>query len=599
MKRSRLPLVALCALLALPLAAVGRPPDALLWMPWGDSITEGERDMGHPDRGDANSRGGYRFQLWRELTEAGLTVRSVGFRTGHQGTEEVADNPAWAWHCGLYGGLIHPAKGRKYGAQRFNVESALEHAGHPDVITLLLGINDLSFLPSDDPAGIHGVFASWVALACRLADLRPHSQVIVATLLPVRPGNPSAKRFGPFNALIRAAAEAKAPPFDRPNVRLADLCRLAFADAFDAALFKPDGVHPNEAGSIRVAQAWRPAFDEALRALEAAPPAIVHLHNGVAGQVRVRLNRPAAAFAGATLALGGGPTLLGGAPDPRDPRVLVFPCATPFRNGDVASATLTHGATRLKAAPDAIELLGSGAEANVPEAFRRGFVRLAALDLGKPAAAPTAPLGGPIRRVAYYLELKRPGLPPQFVWVSMDAAPFGNDPARADLPILGDRPIKAEVGNLSVFGNRGNFAKSVRGGRGLVEITPLGYAADDDPADVAEATPGAFGWNDALREDGAGYGCLQVARIREGAAGTPADPAAEMLLAYNGFRSGRDADAGIGSFVTHRDNLGRQIDAVHDWTFFARLTGYAAYAPAAYERRLLEIWAEPLLPSAP
>ena len=398
---------------------------------------------------------------------------------------------------------------------------------------------------------------------------------------------------------IRAAAEAKAPPFDRPNVRLADLCRLAFADAFDATLFKPDGVHPNEAGSIRVAQAWRPAFDEALRALEAAPPAIVHLHNGVPGQVRVRLNRPATAFAGATLALGGGPTLMGGAPDPRDPRVLVFPCATPFRNGNVASATLTHGATRLKAAPDAIELLGSGAEANVPEAFRRGFVRLQALDLNKPAAAPTAPLGGSIRRVAYYLELKRPGQPPQFVWVSMDAAPFGNDPARADLPVLGDRPIKAEVGNLSVFGNRGNFAKSVRGGRGLVEITPLGYAADDDPADVAEATPGAFGWNDALREDGAGYGCLQVARIREDAAGTPADPAAEMLLAYHGFRSVRDADAGIGSFVTHRDNLGRQIDAVHDWTFFARLTGYAAYAPAAYERRLLEIWAEPLLPSAP
>ena len=181
----------------------------------------------------------------------------------------------------------------------------------------------------------------------------------------------------------------------------------------------------------------------------------------------------------------------------------------------------------------------------------------------------------------------------------MDAAPFGNDPARADLPALGDRPIKAEVGDLSVFGNRGNFAKSVHGGRGLVEITPLGYAADDDPADVAEATPDAFGWNDALRKDGAGYGCLQVARIREGAAGTPADPAAEMLLAYNGFRSGRDADAGIGSFVTHRDNLGKQIDAVHDWTFFARLTGYAAYAPAAYERRLLEIWAEPLLPSAP
>lgn len=591
-------------LLALSAAVLGRGaeerlPDTLVWMPMGDSITEGERDMGHPDRGDAATRGGYRYQLWRQLTEAGQPVRCVGFRTGHQGTEEVEDNPAWAWHCGLYGGLIRPVSVNQYGAHRFNAESALEHAGHPDVITLMLGINDLSFLPSDDAAGIDRVFAGWVELASRLADLRPHSQVLVSTLLPVVPGNKSDDRFGPFNERVRAAAEAKAAPFDRPNVRLADVARVAFGDTFDRAAYKPDGVHPNEQGSIRVAAAWREAFAEAIRALNAAPPAIVHLHNGVPGEIRVRLNHPAADFAGATLALADGPTLTGGEPAPDDPRVLVFPCDRAFRNGEVSAATLAAGAATLTADASVIELLGSGAADNVPDSFRAGFVRLSATDLatGKVEATLADPPAA-IARVGYYLELKRPGLPAQFVWVSMDAAAFGGDSAQVGIPAAGGMARKAIVERLAVFGNRGNFAKSVTGGRGVIEFSPYTYTAADQPGFPAEAHAGAFGWNDTLASGGGTFGCMQVARIREGAAGDWTDPAAEMLFAYNGFLGGDPAytEMGIGSFSTHRDNLGNQIDAVYDWTHFSRRSGYTAYAPAAYERRLLEVWVEPGIP---
>lgn len=591
-------------LLALSAAVLGRGAeerlsDTLVWMPMGDSITEGERDMGHPDRGDAATRGGYRYQLWRQLTEAGQPVRCVGFRTGHQGTEEVEDNPAWAWHCGIYGGLIRPISAKQYGAHRFNAESALEHAGYPDVITLMLGINDLSFLPSDDAAGIDRVFAGWVELASRLADLRPHSQVLVSTLLPVVPGNKSDDRFGPFNERVRAAAAAKEPPFDRSNVRLADVARVAFDDTFAPAAYKPDGVHPNEQGSILVAAAWREAFAEAIRALNAAPPAIVHLHNGVPGEVRVRLNHPAADFAGATLALADGPTLTGGEPAPDDPRVLVFPCDRAFRNGEVSAATLTAGAATLTADASVIELLGSGAADNVPDSFRAGFVRLSATDLatGKVEATLADPPAA-IARVGYYLELKRPGQPAQVVWVSMDARAFGNDPAQVGIPAAGGTARKAIVERLAVFGNRGNFAKSVTGGRGVIEFSPYTYTAADQPGFPAEAHAGAFGWNDTLASGGGTFGCMQVARIREGAAGDWTDPAAEMLFAYNGFLGGDPAytEMGIGSFSTHRDNLGNQIDAVYDWTHFSRLSGYTAYAPAAYERRLLEVWVEPGIP---
>lgn len=592
-------------LLALFAAVLGRGaeerlPDTLVWMPMGDSITEGERDMGHPDRGDAATRGGYRYQLWRQLTEAGQPVRCVGFRTGHQGTEEATANPDWAWHCGLYGGLIRPVSGNQYGAHRFNAESALEHAGYPDVITLMLGINDLSFLPSDDAAGIEAVFAGWVELASRLADLRPHSQVLVSTLLPVVPGNKSDDRFGPFNECVRAAAAAKKPPFDRPNVRLADVARVAFDDTFAPAAYKPDGVHPNETGSQRVAEAWRTAaFEPAIAALRDAQPAIVHLHNGVPGEIRVRLNHPAADFAGATLALAGGLTLTGGKPDPDDPRVLVFPCDRAFRNGEVSAATLTAGAATLTADASVIELLGSGAADNVPDSFRAGFVRLSATDLatGK-AEATLADPPAAISRVGYYLELKRPGQPAQFVWVSMDAAAFGGDPAQVGIPAAGGPARKAIVERLAVFGNRGNFAKSVTGGRGVIEFSPYTYTAADQPGFPAEAHAGAFGWNDTLASGGGLWGCMQVARIREGAAGDWTDPAAEMLFAYNGFLGGDPAytEMGIGSFSTHRNNLGGEIAAVYDWTHFSRLSGYTAYAPAAYERRLLEIWVEPGIP---
>lgn len=598
MKALFLFLLALAAPLPFVRAAGETAPDSLTWMPMGDSITEGERDMGHPDRGDADSRGGYRYQLWRQLTDTGLRVRCVGFRTGHQGTEEATANPDWAWHCGLYGGLIAPIAEK--GAHRFNVESALEHAGYPDVINLMLGINDLSFLPSDDAAGIDRVFAGWVALACRLADLRPHSQVLVSTLLPVVPGNKSDGRFGPFNERVRAAAAAKEPPFDRPNVRLADVARVAFGDTFDPAAYKRDGVHPNETGSQRVAEAWRTAaFEPAIAALRDAPPAIVHLHNGFPGEIRVRLNHPAADFTGATLALAGGPTLTGGEPDPDDPRVLVFPCDRAFRNGEVSAATLTAGAATLTADASVIELLGSGAADNVPDSFRAGFVRLSATDLatGK-AEATLADPPAAIARVGYYLELKRPGQPAQFVWVSMDAAAFGGDPAQVGIPAAGGTARKAIVERLAVFGNRGNFAKSVTGGRGLIEFSPYTYTAADQPGFPAEAYPGAFGWNDTLASGGGLWGCMQVARIREGAAGDWTDPAAEMLFAYNGFLGGDPAytEMGIGSFSTHRDNLGNEIAAVYDWTHFSRLSGYTAYAPAAYERRLLEIWVEPGIP---
>lgn len=592
-------------------------PWQLTWMPMGDSITEGEVDMGHPERGDINSRGGYRYQLWKVLEDAGQDTRAVGFRTGHCGSDEAEANPDWAWHCGLYGGRIKPIGNS--GCQWYNVESALENAGYPDVITLMLGINDLSNA-SDNDADIQKVFTAWTELVEKLAVCRPQSKVVVATLLPVKPGNASYNRFGPFNDKMRAAAQNKTVPFNHENVMLVDVCRLAFNDTYDASFYKGDGVHPNENGSIRVAYAFRRGFDAAIDAIKKDALKIVHVHNGVAGEVRVRLTQALTSVSEITLALSGtdvagedvSVALTGGAINPEDAHEIIFKTTQTFRGGTY-SATLTgNGQTQgteaaqrlmLEASGAAVELLGVGARDNVKKDFLRGFRRLSSVRLGDNdnfgGNGPTDVIAGEIdageiTRVGYYLELKRANKPAQFVWVSMDAAAFDNEAAKVGVPSASTGKRKAIVANLAVFGNRGNFEKSVTGGRGIIEFTPYTWSEGEESGYVNEAAGGKFGWNDTLAASGNYYGCMQVARIREGAKGDWTDPAAEMLFAYNKFNTDNASDLGIGSFSAHRNNSGSASPAaVYDWTHFSSNVGYIQYLPSAYEIKTLEIWVEP------
>ena len=585
-------------------------PYAITWLPVGDSITEGEVDMGHPERGTIDSRGGYRYQLWRELTLDGSSVRSVGFRTGHCGTVENGD---WAYHAALYGGSIKVDSNGNHGRQAFNVESTLENAGYPDVITLLLGINDLSFVTpgKQDDTKIRMIFEDWTELVAKYADLRPDALVLPSTLLPTIPTNASAKAWGPFNALVRAAAVAKTAPFDRPNVVLADMAKLAFNDTFDATLFKrTDGLHPNEQGSIRIARAFAQVIRAELDKAARQPLGIVHVHNGQTDAVQVRLARPVTDVTAATLTLNGPETvtLQNGTVDTKDARVLSFSLnGTTLKTAAYTAAlTLTaQGQTQTLAAPSTkIEILGSGAAANVKPAYLQGFTKLQTVQLSDndsfankgPAAEGNPAAPSRIARVGYYLELKRPGKPAQFVWVSMDAKAFGNDASKVGIPSAATGMHQAVVENLTVYANRGNFVKDETNGRGVIEFTPYTWNGKAQAGLPTEAWNNSFGWNDTLADAGTTYGCMQIARIDPTA---PAQwswqhPAAEMLFAYNKFNTDDPSDLGIGSFVVHRNNAGSAgTEVAFDWTHFSAQTGYVDYLPAAYDVKTLEIWVEP------
>lgn len=601
-------------------------PWQLTWMPMGDSITEGEQYMGHEGSGTVATRGGYRYQLWKALEAGGQDVRSVGYRTGHSGTDEVTDNPDWAWHAALYGGIIKAIESR--GAQWFNVETALENADYPDIISLMIGINDLSYLSTNRTAdvtdGIQDVFEAWTELVEKLATCRPKSKIVVSTVLPVVSSNVTGLRYTPFNELIRTAATNKAAPFDHSNVIFVDVCKLAFNDTYNGDYFKSDGVHPNETGSKMVAEAFLTGFAEAIRTIQSESLAIAQVHNGTSGQVTVRLTKALSEVSGATLAISGTDvtgtsvelTLSDGTVDASDAHLIHFTTDNAFFGGSytvtlggtatVQDATETTDLSTLTASGSTVELQGSGAAQNVEASFLKGFVKLSTLDIGdndnfgstgpsSDVLTTEAVADGAIRRVGYYLELKRADKPPQFVWVSMSAEAFGYDKDMVGLPTAATGTHKAVVENLSVFGNRGNFEKNVTGGTGIIEFTPYTWEATDESTGKTEAYSGLFGWNDTLAPNTGYYGCMQVARVRDGAAGTWQDPAAELLFAYNIFNSSTASDVAIGSFSVHWTNAGggTMISPVYDWTHFTRYAGYTQYAPSIYEVKTLEVWVDP------
>ena len=596
--------------------------DEMIWLPVGDSITEGEADMGHPERGDTNSRGGYRYQLWKLMEDLGQETRSVGFRTGHSGTTEDPATVDWAWNAGLYGGAIKRVNGN-HGGQWYNVESALETAGYPDVITVLLGINDLSW--SGEANGYAKIYEDWTAMVEKYATLRPHSKILVSTLLPVTPGNNSAERYGPFNDLMRADATAKTGAFKYNNVIFTDVCLNAFNNTFDATNFKGDGIHPNETGSIKVATAFHLGMKDVLAAIAADPLTIVHAHNAADGTLTVRLNKAIESVDGLTATITGmnfaGETvevsLSGGSLDENNKRVITFTLEDDLVNGDytVTVNGTVNGealASTLTATGATVEILGTGAAQNVKPAFLEGFKHRKTYTLAgtnsNVADAHTVidgadaedEISDPVK-VGYYMELQRAGQPAQFVWVSMNA--FADAEANLGIPTAATGAYKTKVSNLNVFANRGNFTKEVTGGTGMIEFTPWSWTAADQEAGTTypvEGQPGYYGWNDTL-EMAAGTlkGCMQIARITDPTITSYnwQNPAAEMLFAYNNFNSDTLTDVGIGSFVTHRNDSGSSNPQIlFDWTNFSSTTGYTTYQPDAYTVKKIELWVSDVAP---
>ncbi|MEG1480625.1 MAG: GDSL-type esterase/lipase family protein, partial [Kiritimatiellia bacterium] len=586
---------------SITVAAITAPELTLMMI--GDSITEGEST--------ANS---YRHDLWDLLTVAGYNIQTVGVRNGtHDG---AVTTEKWSYHNAFYSARILPTGGAM--GQRMSLDAELEVCGYPDVITVLMGANDVvDYGNSED--GRTRLFNVWSDYVSRLATLRPNSQILVSTVLPYKSTHGKPTWVNPFNEKLRTAWGAgatKAEPFaSHPNVTLVDL--YTTAGLVDADFI--DQVHPNVAGCAKVAAGWSTAIQAVLnkdtglngnripiRAFNAEPTKLSVTFNKpfTADEETALITTPMTATLSGADAL---PTLSTPVLS-SDKRSVTFTASAELPTLTALTVTLAN-VPAIDSAKNTIVFtaLGSGAAKNVPAAFRNGFLHRKTLAIGENdryhTTAPNyvdgtdaATAVSAVKRVAYYMELQRAGEPVQFVWASMDA--FDPNEVKLGVPTKHAASAtgkhQAVVNGLQVYGNRGNFANTSdteSGVKGFIEFTPYSYAPASSSVASAPAGLGAvYDWNDTLNADGE-HGCMQVMQILPG----DAYAKAEVLFALNRFTASGTAnnvEIGIGSFSTHLKNNGTALSATLDYTNMTS-SGIESLMASAYTVRKLEIWVVP------
>jgi lysophospholipase L1-like esterase len=198
-------------------------------MPLGDSIT--------------GSPGCWRALLWQRLQQA-----------GHTEVDFVGTLPAQG--CGFSYDGENEGHG---GFLATNVADQNQLPGwlaatDPDVVIMHFGTNDV--WNNRSPATI---LAAFTKLVGQMRASNPAMRILVAQILPMTPSNCAAcaQRVIDFNAAIPAWAAATSTAASPVTV-------VDQWTGFNTATDTPDGVHPNDAGNVKIANRWYPALVAAL-----------------------------------------------------------------------------------------------------------------------------------------------------------------------------------------------------------------------------------------------------------------------------------------------------------------------------------------------
>lgn len=492
----------------------------------GDSITQG---VANSAQGDANPQ--YRTSIAAYLAANGYKPKFRGiWQYSHRNGANLYVPDDWSWHSGFGCAAIRTTASS--GGLADNMPFYLDIAGYPDVITLLIGTNDL---------GMNGkeaadVFESYVQLVNDTAAQRPNAKIIGATLLP-RPGEAGEKVVA-FNALL-SAEYAKEGKGDLPdNFHLLDLHPLVPNDIATSDVtgnYAADNLHPNWKGHAIIAEAFYEKISELL---------------------------PLAEFEGAgdNTITDGEQTALGA--------VNIADLAA-YRSG------MTHVYT--------IEKNGAAGANNCFTSAPYTAVEYSAASTRN------------VTKVGYFMELVRKGTNRRrWVWVDMDAT--GKTLGEVEFPWNNPsmQRIATKLHVKSNYAGIHDIAVDDNSVSGIVEGTKWNYsttaAIGDAPDDIFGSN--AYGWNDTMGTDG-GHGCFQVHRIFSQEAGDTHWNDAEVLFAWNSWGS-KQANAedtiGIGPYFCHVYAANKKVA---DYTQGTTSTGNqeANVASAAYSVRRLEIWA--------
>ncbi|MDA2804402.1 GDSL-type esterase/lipase family protein [Nocardiopsis suaedae] len=258
----------LAALLGLLLVVGCDPGGSVGDAPGGGDPTAGSGDaapLGDGGRGvrvmavgDSLTHGGtgdltWRYRLWNHLSDTDPDLEFVGPRDGveNRATEGEDEHDGYAdpdfgtAHDAMWGRTLKDASQEIGG-------TVAEY--DPDVLLVLLGINDLGWLGAE-PGRMHGQVRDLLDEA-RQGDDPP--QVLIAGVLPTQRGvdDPSfAAKVGAYNSGLDAIAEEES----RPGAR------VVHVDIADAESYVPDrdtydGTHPNARGELKIAAAFADAL---------------------------------------------------------------------------------------------------------------------------------------------------------------------------------------------------------------------------------------------------------------------------------------------------------------------------------------------------
>lgn len=127
-------------------------------------------------------------------------------------------------------------------------------ATHPDVVMMHFGTNDVWSNLSPDT-----ILAAFTTLVGQMRASNPRMKILVAQILPMNPSNCAdcGQRVITFNAAIPAWAKSQTTAASPVTV-------VDQWTGFDDATDTYDGVHPNDAGNVKIAQRWYPSVAAAI-----------------------------------------------------------------------------------------------------------------------------------------------------------------------------------------------------------------------------------------------------------------------------------------------------------------------------------------------
>ncbi|MEM9750121.1 MAG: cadherin-like domain-containing protein, partial [Pseudomonadota bacterium] len=215
-------------------------------LPLGDSITLGISESNN-GQGQGSDLNGYRLPLFNELTNAGADFDFVGQQSN--GTNALPDQD----HQGISG-----FRASQLAGSGGNSASSVVNATDPDVVLLMIGVNDID--NDNDGNASNNVANDISSIIDDIHAIDPDIEIFVSEILPVRAGLTNASGFDmntiidTTNAQIQSVIAGKSG-----NVQFVSMD--GFTSANISAPADDNGLHPTSGGFDIIADNWFDAID--------------------------------------------------------------------------------------------------------------------------------------------------------------------------------------------------------------------------------------------------------------------------------------------------------------------------------------------------